>query len=353
VRKPLVVAATALLVLGVVAGGVVGVAAWRSHDRTDLERAVAVAPHEAERLSWTDWAGVRREVGARLTTDSSAARLRSFLDRGYDADLTSTSALLASAEVLQRRYGFSPGTVDWELFSQSTQGAVVILHLPDGTDFDALGDGLEGLGYTRPKGETGVWDGGPEVTTRIGANITPELQYLAIDADAGLVLASDTSGYLERAVADARDGDGAPAELREVAAASGAPLSAAVYDGDYTCSQLAMAQADPDEQATADELLRDAGKVSPVTGFALSAQPDGHARRVLSFENDDQARTNADTRAALAKGPAPGQGGSYADRFRVASVTADGHDVTFDLVPREDAYVISDLSTGPLLLATC
>jgi hypothetical protein len=34
-------------------------------------------------------------------------------------------------------------------------------------------------------------------------------------------------------------------------------------------------------------------------------------------------------------------------------VTADGHDVTFDLVPRKDAYVISDLSTGPFLLATC
>ena len=34
--------------------------------RTDLQRAVAVAPHEAERLSWTDWAGVRAELGARL-----------------------------------------------------------------------------------------------------------------------------------------------------------------------------------------------------------------------------------------------------------------------------------------------
>ncbi len=186
---------------------------------------------------------------------------------------------------------------------------MVILHLPDDTDFDALGDRLEELGYTRPTDETGRLGGRRRRSrTRIGADLTPELQYLALDADAGLVLASDTSGYLEQAVGRRRDGDGAPAELREVAAASGDPLSAAVYDGDYTCSPLAMAQADPDDQATADELLRDAGKVNPVTGFAMSAQPDGHVRVVLSFENDDQARTNADTRAALASGPGPGPG---------------------------------------------
>lgn len=349
-RKPLVAVLTALLVLVAVGAGVV---AWRAHGRTDLERAVALAPPEAERLSWTDWAGVRSKLGVRLSAGSSTSRLTSFLDRGYDADLTSTSALLASAEVLQRRYGFSPATVDWELFSQSTEGAVVLLHLPDGTDFDRLGDGIEELGYTRPEDDAGVWEGGPEVTSRIGGTVTPELQYLALDADAGLVLASDEGGYLARAVEDARSGDGASAELREVASASGSPLSAAVYDGDYTCSKLAMAQADPDDQATADRLLDEAGEVSPVTGFAMSAQPDGHVRVVLSFENDDQARTNADTRRALASGPAPGQGGSYADRFRVASVTAEGTDVTLDLVPREGAYVISDLSTGPLLLATC
>jgi hypothetical protein len=350
VRKRFTLALVAVVLLAAVGGGLWW---WRTSSASEFAKAAALAPADAERLSWTDWGGVRRELGAEPTVGRSATELSEFLDRGYDADLTSTSALLASAEVLQARYGFSPATLDWELFSQSEEGAVVILHLPDGTDFDDLGDGFEDLGYTRPEDETGVWDGGPEVTTRIGANITPELQYLAIDAGAGLVLASDEAGYLERAVEDAGSGDGAPAGLRDVAAASGAPLSAALYDGDYTCSQLAMARADPDDQATADELLRSAGEVNPVTGFAMSAQPGGHVRLVLSFENDEQARANADTRAALADGPAPGQGGSYADRFRVASVTAEGSDVTFDLVPREGAYVLSDLSTGPLLLATC
>ena len=85
----------------------------------------------------------------------------------------------------------------------------------------------------------------------------------------------------------------------------------------------------------------------------MSDQPDGHVRVVLSFENEDQARSNADPRARLAAGPAPGQGGSFADRFRVRSVTAGGSDVVLDLVPTAGSYVLSDLSTGPLLFATC
>lgn len=349
-RQRLTVVAASLLVLAVVVAGYLW---WRADGRTDLERALAVAPPEAERLSWTDWAGVRDELGARLSADSSASRLASFLAAGYEADLTSASALLASAEALQTRFGFSPATVDWELFSQSEEGAVVILHLPDDTDFAALGDGFEDLGYTRPRTATGVWGGGPDVTARIAPDITPELQYLAVDADAGLVMASDAEGYLERVVGTVGDGDGAPEPLRDVATASGVALSASVYDGPYACAQLAMGQADPRDQAQADELLERAGDVSPVAAFAMSNQPDGHVRVVLAFETDEQARTNADTRATLAAGPAPGQGGDFADRFAVASVTAEGTHVVLDLVPEDGAYVLSDLSSGPVLFATC
>ena len=59
------------------------------------------------------------------------------------------------------------------------------------------------------------------------------------------------------------------------------------------------------------------------------------------------------SRSKLAAGPAPGQGGSFADRFSIASTSADGDLVTLDLVPHRHTYVFSDLSTGPLLFATC
>ena len=349
-RTWMTVALVAAVALAVIVGGVLW---WRSAQQTELQHAVSLAPPDSERLTWTDWRAVRDELGADLSADSSTENLTAFLDEGFETDLTSTSALLQSATVLHERYGVSPASVEWELFSQSEGGASVMLRLPESADFDDLGDTLEELGYTRPSEDTGVWKGGPTVLARIAPDLTPELQYVALDADERLVVTSDTEGYLEQAM-EAVAGEGDELErFDDVVEASGEPLSAAVYDGPVACQALAMSAADPADQAQADELIRAAGEVNPVTGFAMSVQPGGGVRVVLSFENDDQARTNADTRSVLASGPAPGQGGEFGDRFTVDSVTAEGSLVTFDLDPQDGEYVLSDLSSGPVLFATC
>ncbi|GAB6985352.1 hypothetical protein [Nocardioides pyridinolyticus] len=339
--------AVALVVALLAAAALVAVRWWRDRDRTDLERATAFAPSEAQRLSWTDWAGVRDELGS--------SGLEELLDEGYDADLTSTSALVGSGPELADLFGFSPATIEWELFSQSEEGAVVILRLPEDTDFADVADQLERIGYDRPgqdatDGE--VWAGGTELLAQIGTTLTPELQHVALDAEDHLVLTSDNQAYLGHAVAELSDGELSDG-IQDAVAASGDALSAAVYDGPYTCSALAMSHADRSDEAEGERLVGQAGEVSPVTGFAMSAQPGGHVRVTMAFEGEDQARTNADTRAVLAAGPAPGQGGDFADRFSVASTTADGHVVTLDLVPTDGSYVLSDLSTGPVLFATC
>ena len=341
-KRPLIAGAVIVALAGVAA--VVGVRVWRDSTGSELEQAAAYAPADAQRLSWTDWAAVRDEVG----TDD----LQDLLDAGFDADLTSASALVGSAPLLQPRFGFSPATADWELFSQSESGAVVIVRLPDDADFAEVADTLEDTGFTRPAEEDGVWAGGVELLPRIGADLTPELQYVALDADDHLVLTSDTEAYLQETVDTLRRGD-TPGPLSDVLAASGDPLTASVYDGAYTCSALAMSQADAGDQALADRLVEEAGEVNPVTAFAMSVQPDRSVRVALAFENADQARTNADSRAVLAEGPAPGQGGEFGDRFTVQSVTADGDVVTMDLEPRAGSFVFSDLSSGPVLFATC
>ena len=352
-RTYAVVAVVVVLVTLLVAGAaVVGIRWWRDGHRTDLERAASYAPGDAQRLSWTDWAAVRARVGARLDGSSSAAQVQDFLDRGYERDLTSASALVQSAPVLQTRFGFSPGTADWELFSQSEAGAVVIVAMPDDTDFGDLADRLEGSGFTRPAEDDGVWLGGDQLLPRLGADLTPELQFVALDAERHLVLTSDTEDYLAQAGAGL-DESGLPEGLDDVVAASGDPLSASVYDGPYACGALAMGQADASDQAQADQLVQQAGEVDPLTGFAMSVQPGGQVRVAMAFETGDQARRNADSRAALASGPAPGQGGDFADRFSVESATAEGRVVRLDLAPRRGTYVLSDLSTGPVLFATC
>ena len=351
--KRVILVVVALVALALLAAAVTaGVRWWRDRDTTAFEQATSYAPADAERLSWTDWAAVRRQVGADLDADSSADELQSFLDDAFDQDLSSSSALVQSAPVLQARFGFSPASADWELFSQSSKGAVVIVGLSDDGDVDDVADDLEDAGFTRPESDDGVWTGGDTLLPEIGDNLTPELQYVALDADDGLVLTSDRAGYLQQVMDDLGDSD-VSAPLRSVVEASGEPLSAAAYDGDRACSALAMSQADSDDQATADRLVEDAGTVDPMRAFAMSAQPGGAVRVVMAFASDGQARTNATSRAVLAAGPAPGQGGDFSDRFSVASVTAEGDLVTLALEPTSRSYVLSDLSSGPVLFATC
>jgi hypothetical protein len=309
-------------------------------DDTRLQRAMALAPATAQRLGWTDWKGVRAELG----TDN----LAQLLDEGFSADLTSTSALVDSGPTLQQRYGFSPQTLDWELFSQGTDAAVVLMGLADGAA-DTVADRLRDLGYADPD-EEGVWLGSDDLLAQIG-EVTPELTYLALDEERDLLMGSDSEAGVRLAVEAVAD-DQEP-DVAAVTEAVGSPLSAAVYTGDQVCNALAMAPADPADQATADQLIADAGEIDPLTGFAMGQRAGGDVRVAMSFETEAQARENADSRAALAAGPAPGQGGDFDERFTLGDVVADGSVVTMELEPREDAYVISDLSNGPLLFATC
>lgn len=329
---------------------------WQERERTDLERAVAYAPSATERFSWTDWAAVRRELGADLDARSPAEDVESFLADGYDAGLTSGSAMVDSATVLQNALGFSPADVAWELLAQSSTGSVLLVGLPDDLDTDELAAGFESLGYERPDDEDGVWNGGEQLVARLaeqnGADLSPQFQYLAVDPDRHVLLASDSGPYLRDAVAGLDD-DHVDQGVADVAHAVGEPLSAAVYTGDRACTSLAMAQADDSDQSTADQLIAAAGGVDPLTGFAMAAEPGGTVRVALAFEDDDRAHRNADSRAELAAGPAPGQGGDFSERFDLGPVTADGRVVTMELKPVDDSPVLSDLSTGPVLFATC
>jgi len=343
----------AAVVVVVVAGAVAGYRWWRHDDRTSFAWAVDHAPPGAQRLSWTDWAAVRTHEHADLSARSSDAELRRFLDAAYDDDLSSTSALVTSAPVLQERYGFSPASADWELFSQSYQGAVVLVRLASSGDVDGVAEHLRDLGYTEPREADGVWRGGQDLLASISPSLSGELQYVALDADDSLVLTSDSATYLNVAMDAVRGRTGHVTGLGGVVGDAGEPLSSTAYTGDYACRALAMAQAGAADRAQAASLLARAGEANPYFAFAMSDEPDGTVRVAFSFDSDGTARTNADTRATLARGPAPGQGGSFGDRFRVASVTAQGSLVVMRLDPRPGASVMSDLSTGPVLFATC
>jgi hypothetical protein len=345
-----VVPRVALAVVVVLALGAAGFVAWRAlAPATPLARAMEQVPGDATRFAWTDWEGVRRELGADVDARSSAGDVDAFLSDAFAADLSSTSALVTSAGVMQEQLGFSPATVSWELLAQSGSGAVEVLGVDDDVDLDAVADRLAALGWTEPEEADGVWVGGPDVLAGTGSMLTPELQHVALLADEGLVLTSDQAPYLEEVL----QGDDGPEGLVELAAALEEPLTATVYDGAYACEHLAMSQADDDAQAEADQLVEAAGEVHPLTGFAMGVLPGGDVRAVMQVEDADDAPGDAETRARLAAGPAPGQGGEFADRFSVERAGSEGREVVLDLRPAEGTYVLSDLTSGPVLFATC
>ncbi|GAA4672447.1 hypothetical protein [Nocardioides nanhaiensis] len=349
----LVVVAVVLALVAVAV--VVGVRTLRDEPDTALARAFALAPDDALRYSWTDWGGVRDELGLDLDADSPIGDVQELLDRGFDADLTATTALRESALSMQERLGFSPASIEWELFSQSTAASVVLVGLPE-EDVEArvesIAEQLRVLGYAEPEKPDGVWEGDPVIITRAG-DLTPQLQFVALDAERGVVVTSDTLSGAEAGVAAVRAEEEPPADLAAVVADAGEPLAASVYTGEQACTALSMEQADTVDQDQAAQLLDAAGAVTPVRGFALGILPDGEGRLSMSFDTEAEARTNADTRATLAAGPAPGQGGSFADRFTLGAVTARERVVRMDLSPVEGTFLLSDLATGPLLVATC
>lgn len=333
-----VLAAAAALVL--VAAGLAGFAWWRHSQRGGLAAAVTLVPGDVQRYSWTDWAGVRRALHVPDAEHPSADDVEAFLGKGYDADLTSASAMVTSADVLQARLGFSPATARWELFAQSASGAVVVVEPPS---TDGIEQALGRAGYQ--KADHGVWDGADAAS---GLGITPEFSYVAVHD--GRVYGSDSADYLDEVLGG---GFSPSSSVDQVVGAVGDPVSAVVYSGDYVCGHLAMSQADDVDQAQAAELIRQAGGVDPLSAFAMGASADRVVTVALGFDNHDQAVHDADARAALASGSAPGQGGDFGDRFRLGRVAADGPVVTMRLHPVKGAYVLSDLSTGPVLFASC
>ncbi len=334
-----------------------GVVTWRVIGaRSTYEQALSQLPKSTLRTTFTDWAAVREQArGEDLDARSSRGEVDAFTTRAYDRDLTGGSALAGSTYALARRFGFSPLTAQWEAFGQSPKGQVDVLKLKRSADMPAIVRALVRLGYEKPDREDGTWVGGADLVAGIDGELTPVQQNLVVFEDERLVLMSDNAAYVSAAAEVVRgDADALTDEdgVASLAGVVGDPVAAVQWTSTFVCEDLSMGQADEEDQRVADDLVRKAGKTSPLAGFVMAQGADRSLAVGLHFESDDQASANLQTRVDLASGDAPGQGGSFAERFSITSGEADGADVVLRLKPRGDA-VLSDLSSGPLLFATC
>lgn len=346
-RRVLAIGACVLLLLATV--GVTAYVVLRDDGsaEADLAAAVELAPKETLQFSWTDWAGIRAELDESPAPDAPRSEVQRFLDHGWEADLTSTSTLVAEGATLHERFGFSPANLEWELFAQSEEGALLVMGLPASLEASEVEDALTEAGYV---GEGGSWS----ITEALLAQleVTPQLAHLKVDTEHHVLLASDQSDYLAAWPDNQRGSLDDP--ITSAVDTLGDPLTATFAPGEHACATVSMTQADEVDRVRGEELVEEAGGVFPYRSYALGLLPDGTMRAVMVFDNADQARANADSRARLAAGPAPGQGGSFGERFAVpeGGVTADGAVVRMDLEPVAD-FPFSDLTSGPVLFASC
>jgi hypothetical protein len=354
VRRFIVFGLALVLVAGL---AVVGVVVWKRSHQSNLEQALHSVPASSERISFTDWGVVRRKTDARLGSDPSDSRIESFIAKAYDRDFSAASSIDSAAAAMHDKFGFGPVNAQWEAYAQGRKGATMVLKVADGADFKVLAGNLRSDGYTKPKKDDGVWNGGADLVAQLDPTLTPEVQYVVLLEDKGLVVTSDSAAYAATA-AKVAEGDAKSAAstegVEEMAGHLDEPANAMVWAGDFACDDLAMSQADQDDEEQGEQLVSRAGGVTPLDGLTMAMLPDRTLRVVEHFEDSERAKKNLRPRAELAVGDAPGRGVSLTDSFKLTASKASGNEVVLDLTPKQPTgYVLSALYDGPLIFATC
>jgi len=356
-RRPLLLLIAVVVVAVLVAGGLLVRSRLSS---SDFEDAMGKLPAGAKRASFTDWAAVRDSVpgGSSLSARSSADDFRTFLDKAFDKDLTAVSALSDSFEGLAANYGITPLDAEWEAYGQAEDGSVDVVKLDSEVDLSALEDRFQKMGYQAPAdgpGSGGVWQGTPELVVGLKSPLLDLQQNVAVVADQRLLMMSDDADYLKRSLAVVSGDSDSLTSVDNVPAlvdAAGNTTVAELWAGDFACSDLAMSQADPSDVSDAESMVAKAGGVHPLSGLVMAQQPDLSLVVGMAFESSDEASADLQPRTDLASGAAPGQGGTFSDRFRIEDSVADGNLVKMTFKPVKGP-LLNDLGEGPVLFATC
>lgn len=308
---------------------------------SDFSRAAATLPASTQRVLWTDWRAIRADRAC----DTWAACEKAM----DDADLAAATVLAGSADALQSGLRWGPATADWELLGQARDGEVLVVHLPD---VDRVVRAYERAGFTPPakqRRDGGVWEGGDDALAALGID-EPLFGNVAFLAGDGLLLSSDDPAWLAGAVKAATGGRHLDfpltGELEE-------PLAAVGLVGDRACSELSFATADAGAQADAAQLVSGAGGVNPLDGYLVGLGRDRAWTAALAFESDDRAEHDLLPRQRLAGGKDPGQMLSYRELFRLDRADRHGRDVVLHGHARPSAYALTQVTQGPVLLASC
>ena len=355
-------AAAVVLAMAIVSGALIA----RGSDelRSPLSRALATLPDVTLTANFTDWHQVRETVGAPdVTSAAPEADREAALDAAYEDDLSAVSGLVGSAPVMVEPYGWSVLDLEWEIFGQAREGAVIVAALDDALDPDDVTAGLADVGYAEPDAAAdsgGVWEGGPDLLAAFDDTLTPLLEHVAVLADDRLVVLSDAPGYVERTVdtiTSESAGMGGLADVAATVAPLDGAITAIVHRPPRACAVTSFDSASLSDRELAAARIAEVGGVRPHEGLGFAIVPsDRRLELVVSmrFETAAIAEAEREPRTDLAKGPAIGQGGTYDERFSVVDSEVQETALVLVMLPIEEQMdLVSDLVSSPLLFTGC
>ncbi len=354
-RSNRLVAVSSVVVVLTVAAGLL--ASRFLHHDSRIESALKTLPAQTLIANFTDWTSIRSALGPDLSSAAPAGERARLFSRAYDRDFTTTSVLSVFDAEMAGTFGWTVLDSSWEMYGQSRDGSVDVLRMPDGFDFDAADLALTKLGYAAATG--GVRVAAAPTLVAIAPDLTPQLTAVALLPDDGLIVTSDAAAYagltvdtIHGSATSVYDGDRG---VRAMAAALTETSVSALLDvGPYSCTAAGFGEADAGERELARQRVRQAGAVTRTDGLTLSIDAGRSLTVVMNFASPEQAAADLAPRLALARGVAPDQGGTFDERFSIASSATVGSDLVLVLEPRSpDSQLLRDLGRGGLLFASC
>lgn len=343
VTRPVAGVVAAVVVAGSVAAGVV--AAERLTPEAGVADVARLAPVDVASIDVTDWSALRERLGTGGDD---------LVERAAARDLATRSTLVSSGELVTDSLGWSPATVRWEAFVQTTAGTALLLGLPesDGTTRERMRD----LGYVQ---DGDVWT--IELADlRAGGVSTPEtFQHVRL-LGGGVVVASSEVAAVER-MGDVADGSTPSLADDPTAAriwARATDLDAfALQSGTAGCASTDPAESGPDIAAQAEVAVAGAGVLERYRWLlrglgADDAGAEGRFEVALAFGSGPVAADQAEVRSRLATGPFIGQTGTVEDSIALTRHGADGAVAVLEF-DRQDGAASLMSFVGPLVLASC
>lgn len=320
--------------------------------RSSLTAALDTLPADTLVAGFTDWSQIRRQLD--LGSASTAAARAALTDDASLRDLSTRSVIGPYTEEVHDAYGWSAADLEWEVYGQARDGAVMAARLDGSVSFASVRSRLTSLGYSE---DDGVWTV-PE-DAEVSDELASTLGAIALVPRERLIIAADRPAYVLTVLETVDRTAPSLLSVRSAADVAGELVgadSALLQSGPFACEATSVEGQEADVQAQARAALQRAGgTVAPLfAGRALDAgtSTSERMRFALTFGSPAIAARQLEVRTALTTGPFIGRSGRLEDSLALRTSGVRGSTVALGFQHDPDSVAFM-AGNGPLLFAGC